>query len=247
MAVSKARERDPTAAELDASEGYLQMYFDWNFPAAEESFRKAIARNPNYATAHHWLGMLLTALGRFDEAGAQLNGALHLDPLSAPIQTDTGFYLHYSSRNAEAVKALEEALALNPSFPFARFWLARVHGTEGRCEQAFTELNAIGPAFDSWQPSLAAKGYLLGRCGDRKAAAGMLERFHTLSQTRYATSYGVALIHAGLGDREQALAWLDKAHDERTHWMVWLGVDPRWSEIRQDPRFLRLLRRVGLG
>jgi tetratricopeptide (TPR) repeat protein len=223
------------------------MYFDWDFPAAAESFRKAIALNPNYATAYHWNGILLTALGRFDEAGRQLKSALRSDPLSAPIQTDIGFYLHYRGRNAEAITALEEALTLNPGFPFTRFWLGRVHGAEGRCEQAFAELNAMGPAFEAWQPILAAKGYLSARCGDRKAAVTALDSFQTLSESRYVTSYGVALVYAGLGDREQALAWLEKAYNERSHWMVWLALDPRWSEIRGDARFQRLLTRIGLA
>lgn len=240
--INEALRLDPQSAEALASKGYLEMYFDWNFKAAEQDLRSAIALNPNYATAHDWLGVLLTAQERFDESRAELARAQRLDPLSPPILTDIGFELHYSKRNRDAIESLRSALVLNPRFPLAHFWLGRVYSTQGQCTEALAEFAQFSTP--EWQPLVAAQGQTYGRCGMREAALASLATFRKLAQSRYVTSYGVALVNAGLGDKDAALFWLRKALDERSHWLVWLRLDPRFDGIREDPRFGEILRRV---
>jgi len=174
MAIAKARELDPRAAEPLASEGYLNMYFDWDFETAERNLRKALDINPNYAAAHDWLGILFTAQRKFDQSLAELEKARRLDPLSLPILTDIGFQFHYSGRNPEAVRALHAALQLNSGFPPALFWMARIHGTEGRCAESLAGFDSLPAGLREWQPLIAAEGYVAGKCGmEERARAGL--------------------------------------------------------------------------
>jgi TolB-like protein/DNA-binding winged helix-turn-helix (wHTH) protein len=242
--IAKAKDLDPEAAEPWASEGYLNMYFDWDFESAGKNLRKAIEINPSYAAAHDWLGVLLAAEGKFGEAPGELERARAVDPLSLPILTDIAFELHYAGRNREALEALRAPLALNAGFPPALFWMGRIYGMEGRCEEAFRAFHAFPAALREWQPMIAAEGYVAGRCGMRDRALASLETFRSLAQKRYVTSYGVALVHAGLGDTAQTLLWLRKAYEERSHWLVWLRRDPRWESVRADPEFAKLDREV---
>jgi serine/threonine protein kinase len=243
-ALQKARELDPQAAEVFASEGYMNMYFDWDFPTAARNLERAIALNPNYAPAHDWLGVLRTAMEDFPSAHRTLERARLLDPASLPILTDIGFELHYSKRNLEAEDALQRVFRIDPNFPLAHFWMGRVLYDTGNCMKALAELQAARTPLREWQPFIAAHGHVAGGCGDREAALEDLHQFETLEQTRFVTSYGRALIYAGLNDQEQVLVWLRKAVQERSHWMVWSRLDPRFDKFRNEPRFQNLVREV---
>jgi tetratricopeptide (TPR) repeat protein len=244
-ALQKARVLDPQAAEVLASEGYMNMYFDWDFPAAARNLNQAIALNPNYAPAHDWLGVLETVMEDFPAANRTLQRARVLDPGSLPILTDVGFELHYSNRNIEAQEALNRVFRRDPSFPLAHFWMGRVLHAMGNCGNAMSELQAAAATpLRDWQPFIAAHGHVAGSCGDREAALEDLYSLEGLEQTRFVTSYGKALIYAGLNDREQVLVWLRKAVQERSHWMVWSRLDPRFNRFRNDPPFQTLVREV---
>ena len=166
--------------------------------------------------------------------------------MSVPVRTDSGFELHYSGDQQAAVNELRAALDLNPRFALAHFWLGRVYGAMGQCENALAELNAADAPLRDWQPMMAAKGHFLAKCGQADQAGTILARFADLSRTRYVTSYGVALVYAGLGHSDDALNSLERAFQERSHWLVWLKLDPRFATIRDQPRFQDLLNRVGL-
>jgi TolB-like protein/DNA-binding winged helix-turn-helix (wHTH) protein len=246
-AAEKALELDPDAPEPHASLGYVNMYFDWNFPAAEAEFRKSVELNPSLALAHDWYAILLLAMSRGSEAQAELDRAVRLDPFSLPLKTDVGFQLQYRGLNEPAIQELSAVLLENPAFPLAHFWRGRVYGAEHRCQEALADLASVGPALQDWQPVLAARGQTLGVCGHSAEAKSILDRFQKLGEYQYVTSYGVALVHAGLGDKSEAFRWLDKAYDERSHWLVWLSLDPRWNALRGDSRFDQLRKRVGLN
>jgi serine/threonine protein kinase len=243
-ALQKARELDPEAAEVFASEGYMNMYFDWDFQTAARNLEHAIRLNPNYAPAHDWLGVLRIAMGDFPAASRTLERARLLDPASLPILTDVGFELHYSNRNPDAEDALQRVFRRDPNFPLAHFWMGRVLHAMGNCPNALSELQAVATPLREWQPFIAAHGHVAGSCGDRETAMEDFHRLETLEQTRFVTSYGKALIHAGLNDKEQVLVWLRKAVQERSHWMVWSRLDPRFDKFRNEPRFQSLVREV---
>jgi TolB-like protein/DNA-binding winged helix-turn-helix (wHTH) protein/Flp pilus assembly protein TadD len=246
-AAEKALQLDPTAAEPHASAGFIKLYYDWDFPGAERELRRAVELNSNYATAHDWLGYLLTARRNFSAAGKEFREALILDPLSVPVRTDAGFGLHYAGDQQGAIRELRSVLEMNPRFALAHFWLGRVYGAMGQCDNSLMELSASEPALRDWQPLLAAKGHFLGQCRQPAQAEAILARFADLSKTRYVTSYGVALVQAGLNRPDEALNALERAFEERSHWLVWLKLDPRFSTIRNDPRFQNLVERVGLN
>jgi serine/threonine-protein kinase len=244
-AARKALELDSTLAEPHATLGFVKMYYAWDWRAAEQEFRQAIARNPSYATAHEWYGLFLSAMGRPDEALAEVGRAKSLDPLSTPIACTTGWVLHYADRQNEAERVLRAALRVDSSFAPGRLYLGRVLQAEGKLDSAVAKFESAGP-LRLWVPTIAGLGNIYGLQGRRVQALGELRRLDSLSRTQYVTSYGVALIHTGLGQPDSAFAWLDRAVRERTHWLVWLNRDLRWKPLRGDPRFASLVRRVGL-
>ncbi len=243
-AAERALEIDATLAEPHASLAYVKFYFDWDWAGAESEFRRAIELNSNYATAHDWYAYLLTATGRLPEARAQIQRAHELDPLSVPIESDMGFLLHYSHEQDQAAEELRKALEMNPQYPPAHLFLGRVYQAKGLYDQAIAEYQATGP-LKEWVPTVAGIGYVYGIQGKRQEALQVLSNLEARSKKEYVTAYAVALVHAALGDKDQAFAWLDKAVEERTHWLVWLKRDLRWEPIRSDPRFEALIKRVG--
>ena len=244
-AARKALELDSTLAEPHATLGFVKLYYSWDWPAAEREFRLAIARNPSYATAHEWYGLFLAAMGRFDEAVAQERSAQTLDPLSVGVASTTGWVMHYSGRQADAEQTLRTALRMDSGFPIAHLYLGRVLQAKGEFDKAVAQYQRVGP-LSLWVPTIAGLGNVYGLQGSRAQAMDELRRLDSLAKTQYVTAYAVALIHTALGQRDSAFAWLDRAVEERTHWLVWLNRDLRWKPLRGDPRFGSLVHRVGL-
>jgi TolB-like protein/DNA-binding winged helix-turn-helix (wHTH) protein/Tfp pilus assembly protein PilF len=244
-AALKALELDPTLAEPHASLGYVHLYYDWDRTAAEREFKEAIALNPNYSAAHHWYGVFLTALGRHDEAAVAIARARELDPLSPAISTDIGFHLYYSRRYDEAMRHLDAVVAAKPGLPLAYLWRGRVYQDQLRYADALANYRRTEDLMREWPVTKAAIGHVLGTMGDHVAAESALQDLHDLSKRRYVTAYGIALVYAALGDNDAAFEWLNRSIEERTHWLVWLKLDPRWDNLRSDPRFEAVQRRVG--
>jgi TolB-like protein/Tfp pilus assembly protein PilF len=244
-AARKALELDSTLAEPHATLGFVKMYYAWDWPAADREFRLAIARNPSYATAHEWYGLFLVAMGRYDEAVAQERSARALDPLSVGIAGTTGWVMHYSGRQDDAEQVLRAALRMDSSYALGRLYLGRVLQAKGELDSAAAKFQLAG-SLQHWVPTIAGLGNVYGLEGRRAEALGELRLLDSLSKTQYVTSYAVALIHTALGQPDSAFAWLNRAVQERTHWLVWLNRDLRWKPLRGDPRFTSLVRRVGL-
>jgi DNA-binding winged helix-turn-helix (wHTH) protein len=246
-AARRALELDSTLSEAHAALGYAIMYYDWDFAGAEVEYRQALDLNPNLALAHQWYAYLLTAMERpAAEAEREIASAKRLDPLSVAIHIDHAYIHHYYQQNDRALRSVQLALEMNPKFPLGYFWLGRIYTSEQRYEEAEIALQNIGP-LRTWTPAMAVLGYLYGKTGRADEARRVLAEFDELARVgRYASRYAIAVVHMGLGDWEGALAALDVAYRERSHWLVWLKRDPRWDEIRGDQRFQDLVRRVGL-
>ncbi|HTO88253.1 MAG TPA: protein kinase [Thermoanaerobaculia bacterium] len=246
-AAQKALELDPNLAEGHASLGFATMYFDWDFSKAEQEFRRAIELNPNSALAHQWYAYLLTARERPEqEAAAQIATAKRLDPLSVPINTDQAYMLYYYGKLEGALKSVRMALEMDPKNPLAHFWLVRIYTSQGKYAEAEAELANIG-SLRTWTPAMASAGFLYALSGKRTEAESVLRQFADLKKEgKYASSYAIAVVDVGLGEKDKAIAHLEDALRERSNWLVWLKRDPRWSTIREDPRFHDLVRRVGL-
>lgn len=245
-AAIRALELDPSLAEAHASLAYYNLYHAWNWAEAENEFKKAIELNPNYATAHDWYSYYLVAMGRFDEAWREVNRAHELDPLSVTIATDIGFNYFYRHNYDEAINQLRATLTVSPSLPLAHLWLGRAYQQKKMYSEAIDEFNKTDAALPGWIVTIAGTGNAYGEWGRQADAKQVLVRLNQMAREKYVTPYGVALVHAGLGDKDQAFAWLNKAVAGRSHWLVWLNRDPRWDRLRADPRFDELKKRVGL-
>jgi serine/threonine-protein kinase len=241
-----ALERDPTLAEPFTSFGYVKLYFDWDWAGAEAAFREALARDPEWAPAHQWYSILLLAAGRAADARREIGIACEREPLSLAVNTDLGFYFYYTGQYAEAVKQLESVVAMQPDFVPAYLWLGRSHQELGDYEAALAAFRAVEAVTPEWPVAIAARGFVEGTAGQTASATATLAHLRELSQRRFVTPYGIALVEAGLGRRDAALASLEAAFAERSHWLVWLRLDPRWRDLRSEPRFARLVGRIGV-
>jgi len=245
-AAMKALHLDAALTEPHTSLGYVRLYYDWDFAEAEHEFRRAIALNPAYPIAHHWYAVYLTAMRRFGEARQAIERAQALDPTSLAINTDLGFVLYYSGQYDAAIKQLRIVTEMNPQFPLARLWLGRSHQEKMMYDDAIAEFRQAATVLRDWPVVTAAIGYVQAASGKTTDARTTLAEMHRLSTQRYVTPYGMALIHAGLGETSEALAWLERALEDRSHWLVWLTLDPRLQSLRADSRYGDLLSSVGL-
>ena len=245
-AATRAVQLDPVLTEPYTSLAYVSLYHEWDWTAAETAFRRAIALNRNYATAHHWYAVYLTAMGRFEEALASIRHSQTLDPTSLIINTDVGFVLYYSRRYDAAIRQLLTVSEMNPHFPLAHLWLGRAYQELQKYEEAVAEFRRTEAVLREWPVLKAAIGHVQGAAGWKHAALETLDELKRLSCERYVTPYGIALVHAGLGEMDQALLWLQRALDDRAHWLVWLKLDPRFDGLRSDRVFGDVLRRVGV-
>ena len=245
-AATKALELDSSLAEAHTSLAYYNLYHAWNWMEAENEFKKAIELNPNYATAHDWYSYYLMAMGRFDEAWKEVNRAHELDPLSVTISTDIGFNYFYRRNYDEAINQLGATLSLSPKFPLAHLWLGRAYQQKKMYSEAIDEFNKTDAALPGWVVTIAGMGNAYGEWGHKAEAEQVLVRLNEMARAKYVTPYGIALVYAGLGDKNEAFVWLNKAIEGRSHWLVWLNRDPRWDRLRSDSRFNELKKRVAL-
>jgi DNA-binding winged helix-turn-helix (wHTH) protein/TolB-like protein/Tfp pilus assembly protein PilF len=244
VAATRALAIDEQLAEAHTSLGHVKRDYDWDWPGAEQEFKRAIELNPNYPSAHQWYAVYLSSLGRHQEAIAEIKRALDLDPLSLPVNTVTARVLYLARQYDEAIEQSRKTIEMDPRFAAAYQNLGRSYEQKRMYAEAvatFQELNKAVPG--RGLAFLARADALAGKTDE---AQKILAQLKELSERRYVSSYHVAMIYAGLGDKEQALVWLEKAYQQRVHNMVFLKVEPELDGLRSDPRFADLVRRVGL-
>jgi TolB-like protein/Tfp pilus assembly protein PilF len=245
IATLEALRLDGTLAEAHASLGYVRL-FDWDWSEAGKEYRKAVELNPNYATAHHWYALYLTAMGRHAEAEASIKRAQELDPLSLPIGVGVGWHFFLTRQYDRAIAEYQGALEMEPNFYMARLWLGLAYAHKGMFAEALEEYGRATALSGGSPLALAAQAHTHALTGESKRARGLLEELQQLSEERYVSPYYIAAVHTALGEREEAFAWLDLAYENRSEGMVWLKVDPTLDSLRSSPRFTDLLRGVGL-
>jgi TolB-like protein/Tfp pilus assembly protein PilF len=246
QAATKAVQLDSTLAEPHASLGFYEFYYNWDWAAAEQEFRTAIALNPNYSLAYEWYGYYLTAMQRYNEAEIVLKKAAEVDPLSAPVLNDMGFSLYYSGNYDQSIKKLEASLQLNPNYALAHIWLGRCYQAKKMYPQAIAEFKTTMAISPGWPVGLAQIGNAYGVSGDKTDGQKTLDTLLSLSEKQYVSAYGIALIYAGLNEKENVFIWLNRAYEERSNWMVWLKNDPRWIPFHSDKRYAELINKVQL-
>jgi serine/threonine protein kinase/tetratricopeptide (TPR) repeat protein len=242
-AAMKAIEIDDTLAEAWASLAAVKMWFDWDWRESERGYKRAIELNPNYAMAHDGYAMLLCERGRFDEAIVQITKAGDLDPLSLIITVHSG-WPHYFARDYDAaIHRFRKALDLDENFVPAEGWLGMALGQQHRYTEAIDTFQRALEV-DRIPILLAMLGHTHAIAGHRAQAEEVLTTLEYESKSRYISPYDLAVIHAGLDDREAALRELTRAYEDRSAWMVFLNVDPRLDCLRAEAAFGDLIARL---
>jgi TolB-like protein/Tfp pilus assembly protein PilF len=245
VAAKKALELDDTLTEAHTSLAYVLHVCDLDFDGSTREFQRAIELNPNYATAHHWYGIeLLASLGRFDEAIREVKRGLELDPLSLPINGGLGRTYYFARHYDEAIEQLRKTSEMDPGFYYAHWNLGSALAAKG----------AIGAAIEEYQKARALNDdpFVLGLLGHAYASSGnkmeaekILNQLKELSKERYVSAYSFALVYLGLGNKEEALRWLEKSYQDRTgNDLVYFRVEPLLDPLRGEPRFEELVTKV---
>jgi TolB-like protein/DNA-binding winged helix-turn-helix (wHTH) protein/Tfp pilus assembly protein PilF len=245
-AAAKALELDPEQAEAHATLGLVLWEYDWKRNDAEHELRRAIQLSPGYATAHQWLAEVLAELGRADEAWREIQRAQEIDPLSLTIATDLGLLSYYQRDYERAVTYLQAVLGMDPAFTQASLALGLTYLQQGEDAKAVDVLQAADRSVGGAPSTMAALGFACARAGRTAEAHALLDALLVASREHYVPSYYIAALHLGLGDRDRAFEWLDRACTERCDMLGTLKVEPGFDPIRADPRFASLLRCVNL-
>ena len=235
-AAKRALELDPDLDQAQATFAMISFYHDWDWQKAEQGFRRAIELNPNYATAHQWYGEFLYFSTRFDEAIAELKKAAELDPLSPVISALQPTPYLWRRDYDRALRELAKAADRTPDSALVYFGFGLCHE---QASQFDTALKYYRKQF-----YLPGQAIVLAKLGQETESRRILAEMHERVPHR-SSQYNVALVHLALGEIEQAFDCLNDARKQRDEHMVWLRVDPRLDPIREDPRFVQLLKEVG--
>src|SRR5437899_3118193 len=238
----KALEMDHSSAEAHVSLAFATMYH-YDFLTAEREFERAIELNPRYTLAHQLFGWYLCTMDRYEEAYAEFQRAIRLDPLSSVIHAMLGNVLIYARRYDQALKQCAKALELDPTSGPAHLGLGWAYRCKSLYEPAIAPLRRACEFYPGSTP-IGVLGEVYAAAGYRGEAQKILEQLQELSKQRYVTPYVVARIHVTLGEKDEALQWLEVAYQQRAEWMVLLKVDPCLDGLRPDPRFQDLMRRM---
>jgi TolB-like protein/Flp pilus assembly protein TadD len=248
-AAMKALQLDDTLVEAHTSLARVLFVYDWDWPAAEKEFKRAIELNPRYAPAHQWYGGYLSATGRFREADAEKKRALELEPLSLIINFEVALASYFSRNYDQAIDQFQKTLELDANFPPPHTFLAAAYEQKSMFEEAIAAFQRAITVTQRRDKGLAMAGlgHVYAVSGRKTEARKILAELQRLSEHSYVPATDVALVYAGLGEKDKAFAWLDKAYEEHSFALSNLKVEPRLDSLRSDPRFADLLRRIGLA
>src|SRR5947208_1204708 len=242
-ALKKALELDDSLAEAHASFGLLTT-LELDLHRALDELKRAVELKPNYATAHHWLALAHLTLAQFDSAISEAKRAIELDPLSLVINADTSWIYFSARRYDEAEAQVRKTLEIGPQFFLAHYYWGEILQFKGRLSEAIAEFQK---AFElnNDHYSLAMLGQAYARNGQKDEAQKILARLNEEAKSHYVAPYALALVQIGLGDKDRAIEELDHAYREQeTNYLFGIKVDPMLDDLRGDPRFEALVRRV---
>ena len=244
QAALKALEIDDALAEPHAALGFATMLFDWDWKQSEREFERAFELNPNGGLARQRYAVGLAAVGRMNEAIAEAKSAQDAEPLSLSTIANTCWVLFLTRGYDQAIDECNKSIEMDPSFAPAYVYRAMAYEQKGMFDKAIADLETArglqpGPAF------FGALGHAYARSGNKAKAQTVLAELKELSGKQYFPAYQMALVHVGLGQKDEALALLEKSYEERYPWLIHLNVEPRLDPIRSDPRFADFVRRIG--
>jgi TolB-like protein/DNA-binding winged helix-turn-helix (wHTH) protein/Tfp pilus assembly protein PilF len=245
QAASKALELDPALAEAHTALGYVKHY-NWDWAGAEQDLKRAIELNQNYANAYNFYAGYLMTRGRAEESIAASNRARELDPFSLSISVQRGFLPENARRYDEAIAQLRSVIEMDPNHYQAYWTLGHAYAAKGQFEDAIKAAEKAVDLSEGVPGALGILGLAYGLAGRKADANKVLNELLKLNETRYVTPAALVNVYIGLGDKEKAFEWLEKAYQERSNYLGYLKVFPIVDPLRPDPRFADLLRRIGL-
>jgi DNA-binding winged helix-turn-helix (wHTH) protein/TolB-like protein/Tfp pilus assembly protein PilF len=242
-AVLKAIEIDETLAEAHAVLGLINFWYDWNWQSAEEHFLRALEINPNSSEARSGYAHLLSNTRRHEKAMTEIKRVIELDPLSLRNNAIEGQILFFAGKNDEALDRLQKTIDLEPNFWLAQLFISRVYSEKGMHREAVAAAQKAGDISGNSQ-SIAYRAYALAKGGKTADARPLLDELLKLSANGYVPPYNIAVVYNGLGENEKTLDFLEKGFAEKDGRMVFLPVEPMWDNLRTEPRFQDLMRRL---
>jgi TolB-like protein/DNA-binding winged helix-turn-helix (wHTH) protein/Flp pilus assembly protein TadD len=245
-AAEKALAIDNTLAEAYSALGQVKSFYQWDWAGAEEQFQKGIALNPNQPLLHHWRSLCLLAMGRMDDARAEMQRALELDPLLLITNVNLGRIDYYQGRYDEAIKQYKRALELDENFMRTHLRLGLAYVQQRRFQEALAEYQRAREIGGDTPQIDAHIAHVLAVSGRKTEALAALAKLQELAQRQYVPPYDIALVYVGLGDKDKAFVWLEKAYNDHSTEMIYFKVDPMLAPLRSDLRYDNLLRRMRL-
>jgi TolB-like protein/DNA-binding winged helix-turn-helix (wHTH) protein/Tfp pilus assembly protein PilF len=247
QAARNATAADGQLAEAQFSQAYVSWMFDWDWPAALAGLRRAEALGPGQALHQAVLGHVLSQVGRHDEARTYLRRAREMDPFSGMPHAMSSQVAFQARDFSAALEHARQAIAVDEKFWIGHMMAGQAYAELGKPDLAFDALAEAARLSGGNSKPLSNKGHLLARIGRSAEARGILDALASGARTRYVPPYAMALIHAGLGERDAAFAWLERAYAARDVHLIFLTQDPKWDGYRGDPRFQALLSRCGFA
>jgi len=243
-AAKRALEIDADLAEAHIVLGWVGFLYDWDWSAAETELKKAIELAPNNSDAHRGYAHFLSNQGRHDEATAEGRRARELDPLTLITHTLEGQFLFFAGRDTEAIARYDKTLEIEPDFWVAHNGLGRVYIRQGRYPEAIAALTKARELSRGSTEPVMQLGYALAKSGNRERAEATLEELKSFAKDNYVSAYTFAMIYNGLGEKDEALSYLEKSFQEREVQITFIKIDTRWEEFRAEPRFVDLMKQM---
>jgi len=245
-AAMTALQLDPDLGEAHTPLAATLWLYDWQWQQAQTEFKRSLELNPTYPTANHWHAESLMTMGHHAEAIAEMKKSQELDPLSLIINVAIGWTYYMARQYDDAIEQLLKTVELDPNYPVTYWILGLLYRITGRHESAISA-GEKGVSLSGGSPLMrAALAHTYGKSGMAKEAQQVLDDLTELANHKYVASHFFAGIHIGLGDGDRAIEYLEKSYEEHSHWLIYLHLDPSMDDLRSDPRFQDLLRRVGL-
>jgi len=244
--VQKALALDDRLADAHATLASIKFYGDWDWLGADKEFRRAIELRPSYADAHQIYAGFLAEMGRHDQALAEIRIAQELDPFSPATTLNAGWVFYYAREYDRAIEQCRKALNLDPRSLSARDCLGSAHLATAAFDQAIAEYTSVVASSANDPLRLASLGCAYALAGRKFQARKILAQLNEAAKSHYVPSYFLSMVHASLGDKDEAFKWLEKAYEQHDSYLVRLKVEPGMDPLRSDPRLARLLYRMNL-
>ena len=244
-AATRALEIDGNLAEAHTSLAYVKYQYEWDWAGGESEFRRALELNPNYSTAHQWYALELAGMGRITDALPEISQAQQHDPLSLIANVNAGWIFYHAHQYDRALEEMRKSLDMDPNFARGHWAISEPLEQQQKYQEAIAELEKARQ-IDETPIILALLCHVYAVTGKTNDAHRIINQLNVLSKQAYVDPYFLAEIHTALGERDQAFQELEKAYEQRSSWLVWLKVEPKFDSLRDDPRYTSLLKRIGL-